>query len=759
MRRWLIVIGLGVVLSASSAYAVLRVKFEGPDLGDNIASILNKRMRGRIEIGSIEWSPASLKKIVTGGWVPLTIRDVRVWDDCALSAAVSGAEGDALRSGDPNEDCTPDDRPDPDPKSKRKPRKLLLRSDLVTAELDLHALMFGRHDFVFRRVWIHGGDALLEQTLEPYPLHAYDRTIVSMVTAFYPRMTATFHAGIFADAPPPIFDLRDIHISDLNLTLHMAPSSSDTPSHTSYGFTVRLEDVEVDAGPTPANNSYLYMDPTDPLVAKFYVRLAVTAQRGLVRVVDEGPRSVFRLPARGPRGELAEPYPLPGRTSLYQLPITDIKLDRLAQLPGEWGQRDYVANTLELELEARTLPCATMEVPNPLASDGASLRLAGELFNYWDRPYDGAWNVKLDAKNLGPTVRSCIIPSMGGDQLDGTISLTGPFVAQPAVGLDLTGVDFDVSLGQTAAPLRLTLAELHGKIDLVNEEGYIEKTKAMVRGGKEPGEVELSATFGLRPYNGNAQIEIVKAIDVGRFLPEAVATSVGKYLQGRLRAIGNIDESFELSSFDLALGATPRERAVRFHHGRLFTSDQFDTIEIEKVYVDAGKSHAEINGTVSFIKNAMDLRIGGNFPDLDVWLRRVDLPPLATSASGGGDIRVTGPLNRPKVTVRNTTLAGVPCIDKLELVDLVHEGNRVEVSKVTSPGLGGQLTGSGRLVLGGAMPVVERLELVGSRLDASKLCGLKGVVKGTIDEAWPRPSGGRIPGHPPTTATRRSRRA
>ena len=94
---------------------------------------------------------------------------------------------------------------------------------LITAEIDIHALMFGHHDFVFRNLWVHGGEALLEQTREPYPLHAYDRTIVSIVTAFYPRMKAGFRAGIYADAPPPIFDLRDIHIEHLNLTVHMAP--------------------------------------------------------------------------------------------------------------------------------------------------------------------------------------------------------------------------------------------------------------------------------------------------------------------------------------------------------------------------------------------------------------------------------------------------------------------------------------------------------------------------------------------------------
>src|SRR5882724_1063262 len=141
-RRWIIVIGVAAVLLVSGAFAVLRVQFEGASLGDNIASILNKRMRGRIEIGSIEWSTASLKKILTGGWVPLTLHDVRVWDDCALSASSSRDDGEVLRSGDPHEDCTPDDRPDPDPTSKRKPRKLLLRTDLVTAEIDVHAVMF-----------------------------------------------------------------------------------------------------------------------------------------------------------------------------------------------------------------------------------------------------------------------------------------------------------------------------------------------------------------------------------------------------------------------------------------------------------------------------------------------------------------------------------------------------------------------------------------------------------------------------------------
>src|SRR5687767_9033311 len=81
--RWLVLLGLAVVLVLGIAFAVLRVKFEGEDLGDQVASILNKRMRGKISVGSIEWSAGSLKTVITGGWVPITVRDVRVWDDCA----------------------------------------------------------------------------------------------------------------------------------------------------------------------------------------------------------------------------------------------------------------------------------------------------------------------------------------------------------------------------------------------------------------------------------------------------------------------------------------------------------------------------------------------------------------------------------------------------------------------------------------------------------------------------------------------------
>ncbi len=59
-----------MLLLSGTAFGYLRAKLEGPDLGDKIASVLNKRMRGRIEIGSIEWQTSSLKSVVSGAGFP-----------------------------------------------------------------------------------------------------------------------------------------------------------------------------------------------------------------------------------------------------------------------------------------------------------------------------------------------------------------------------------------------------------------------------------------------------------------------------------------------------------------------------------------------------------------------------------------------------------------------------------------------------------------------------------------------------------------
>jgi hypothetical protein len=725
-RRWLAVIGLAVLLVFGTAYAYLRVEWEGADLGDNLASMLNKRMRGRISIGSIEWSPRYLKTVVTGGWVPIVIRDVKVWDDCALSSELDPL--DERRLGDPNEDCTLDHRPDPDPTSKRKPRKLLIDAPRIDAEIDVHAALFGNHDLIFQHVKVYGGQVLLEQTSEPYPLHAYDRTIVSVLTAFYPRMRAGFRAGIYADSTPPKFDLRDATLENVDVTLQFTPYYVGN-GVIGYGLAARIEDVSIStATMTGDPTTYLHMNAVDPLVPKFYVRLALAGKHSWVRVMDEGKRDTFVLPGQGLNEQWAT-----GRKARYELELADITIRRLAQLPDQWGKKDYVANNLEMDIIAHTIPCKVNGVAgNP--KDGAELHLTGQLLEWWDRPYDGKWDLALAVKNLGPTLRTCIRDNLGGDNLYGTIKLSGPFIARPKVSLDLHGLDFDVPLSATEEPVRLTLAEVDGEIDLVNEQGSIQKTKALIRGGKEPGEVMVSATFGLKPLYSVADIDITNPIDIGRFLPPRAVSSVGKFLSGKLRVRGDVEEGFALENFDLALGRTPNERAVRVYAGRIFTKNSFDWINIENVQFQAGKSHATINGAIEYEGGEFyyrNLRINGDYPDLSMWLVRFGLPPIVASASGGGEIVLDGPIKNPTINVR-VMLAGVPCIDTLRIDNATIKSGILD-AKMSTTGLGGNLSGTIKADISGPTKIIQRMELTGTKVDAGKLCGLKGMAKGTID--------------------------
>ncbi len=135
------------------------------------------------------------------------------------------------------------------------------------------------------------------------------------------------------------------------------------------------------------------------------------------------------------------------------------------------------------------------------------------------------------------------------------------------------------------------------------------------------------------------------------------------------------------------------------------------------------------DGFVDTLKKTLAITIDGEFPDLDVWLRRFGLPQFAKTA-GGGQIVISGPLKSPTVGVR-LTLGGVPCMDTLSL-DAEIKDQIATIHHVRSTGLGGQLDGNGVVSLG-TPKVIQRFHLEGSKLDASRLCGLAGIVKGTLD--------------------------
>lgn len=293
LRRWIVAICLGLIVLLGAAVAVVRVQFEGEDLAENLCAMMNERMRGRIAIQSIEWPMSSLPKVVSGGWMPVTLRNVQIWDD----------EGETVA-----------------------------RTDRVTAELDLHSLMFGRHDFVLRKVVMHGGEVMLREVKEPYPLHDYDSTVFSIIAAFYGRRSAGFRAGVFA-ASSPLWDLRDFEVRDVDLEIRTKPLDE---AGGYYLFRSRVADVSA--------KGFLYMDPSDPLVPKMYVSMNLTGGEGQIDLYYQKDRAGNWKP----HGE-------------YSFPVAALDVKRLKQLPSGWPT-DPVANTLNFDVTVKTKNGATAQL-------------------------------------------------------------------------------------------------------------------------------------------------------------------------------------------------------------------------------------------------------------------------------------------------------------------------------------------------------------------------------------------------------------
>jgi hypothetical protein len=702
LRRWLVSIGLGLVLLIGTGIVILRVKFNGSALGGQIERMLNKRMRGRIEIAAIDWPLSALPKVATGGWVPVTLTGVTVWD---------------RRTDERTRDCFVD-------KELAPPRRVLHAPE-IHAELDIHALMFGRHDMVFRNVTIKGGHIRLEQISEPYPLHAYDKTSLSVVASFYPCMKAGFRAGFYAGAPPPVFDLRNVDIEHLDLDILIGVDDTipySSPGGPYYNTTLAIKDVN-------AKGAFIYMDPTDPLVSRMYFSLAPRTGPATLYMFDAGVK-----PAPGTPPELVDAAPDEHHPS-YSIEMSSIDVSRLAQLPDNWP-RTSVANSLRIEGVA-------------YLEEGGQLDITGDLIDWWDRQFDGQWNIIVAGSRLGPTLHADILPPLGGPDVTAKLSLTGPFIALPKLDFELGGLRYDVMFADPKLPvLELELDRLKGWVDFVNANGSLDTTVATAHcvrgvpdlcgpappGGDVPGQVELSASFGL-PLNLNANIDITQPLDLGPWLPPLARDSLGRFLRGRMRAVGKSDIQLGLDDIDLVLGRTRTERLTHIHSGQIYTANSFTSVELEALKVTAGATAVTINGGVSFANESFGFNVNGHSGDLATWLRRLGAPRIATSAEDAR-VNIEGRWVDGELALGidgKASLRGVPTVDQVDVVARL-EDELLFIDSLSSPGLGGTLTGSGEIRLRGT-PYIERLELEGAGLDIKKLPLGKGAITGTIRSA------------------------
>jgi hypothetical protein len=670
LLRWLALIGLALALITGIAVVILRHYLEGEGFGVWIADMLNAKIRGRIEIKTIEWPSSALPTLATGGWVPVTLRGVTVWDSKAPDA------------------------------------HQLLHTDLVTAQVDPHAIVSG--NFTFRNIKVEGGELLLQQVDEPYPLHAYDKSVISLLAAFYPTRKASFGNGIYVSSSS-IFDLRDFEIRHMRVKMLMGnydtpildPAPGGPRTRTAYTFGAELEDVTA--------RGFLYMDASDSLVPKFYFALTDPAATPWARI---------RATAPGAR-------PRPGLTTAhatlklfdadydpsYAIPLDHLAFERLAQLPRKWP-RDSLANSLEMVATAHT-------------PEGGEFSLRGDIQDYWDRPFDGAWALAADGKNLGKTLHNDFSRVFNEDaaNVGGHFDLRGPYIALPKVSFALTGVQIDLPIG--AKPLPLLLDRIEGVIDNVNEQIKIDKTVARGAGGA----VEMAGTMQMSPLQLQGSLAVTQPLDLGPYLPAGLRAAIGDKLSGTTYVTGDIADVLQFKDLKLNLGR------ASFTQGAITAQHYFDRVSFADVRVAAGATTATINGVVDTLEETLDLQIGATSPDLGQWLTRLGLPALAKS--GGGTVAIKNTWASPKIAGR-LQARGVAVVDDLDAgIDLT--GTTLTVSALTSKSLGA-LSGSGKIQLDGT-PRLDNFQLRGAHLDASRLPGAGGLLSGKINEVEVRASG------------------
>lgn len=484
--------------------------------------MLNSDIRGRVEIDSVEWPLHSLPKVISGGWIPITIRGLRVYDD----GGMRGEEVD-------------DDK-----------RELLLETELATGYIDAHSLMFGHHDVVIKDLKVpNGGYVLLRQVAEPYPLHEhYDTTVVSLASAFYARLQLGFRAGLTASTMP-IFDIRNFDVRGVTVEI-IYP-----------GVHLVAENVHT--------SGFLFSDFSDPLKLKAYFSLAPRAERGLLRLGDI---------AAGRKGDLAKG----DISTVYEIPLDEIQIHRLAQLPANWP-RDTVAHDVAWNITARTRDGAMIHLNGALLDYWVGyyggdfdinllIEQGGPLMELISNKLAGGQSLRLETKVTGPSIGPKV--QLGVQGLD----LRIPFSAsEPPLDLHLASAKAAFDLVTEQGSLEDTIAQGAGGevrlratfgLDPFQFDVHADITKPIVVGPYLPDEVRKLAGNGLHGrlhVFGDGERQKVDTLDLwlghAHMTGELVADREGmlhakqlKVRLGRTEVTSNGTVDVIAGTFDLGVG-------------------------------------------------------------------------------------------------------------------------------------------------------------------------------------------------------------
>lgn len=196
---------------------VLRVRYNGEALAKTAQSLLNENIRGRVEIGNVEWPLSGVRTLVTGGWLEVELTDVSVFDE---------------------------------------ENELVIKVPRAYLEIDVHAAIAGTYRM--RNLMVDkGGYVRIRVLPEPYPAHEYDTSVVSLASAFYPKKVPSFFTGYSAYRGPTI-DIQDFEVAGPGIEVEYHDA----------GVQAKVEHLR--------GGGFVYANNADPLAMKLYYSVAAT---------------------------------------------------------------------------------------------------------------------------------------------------------------------------------------------------------------------------------------------------------------------------------------------------------------------------------------------------------------------------------------------------------------------------------------------------------------------------------------------------
>ena len=477
-RKWVRGIALALatflIVGCIVAVIVARMFFHGANLAMFIEDRVNKKIRGRIEIGSVEWPLSQAHRAVTGGWVDVTIHDVEVWD----------YHGDLVGK---TERLT----------GKVKGRDLLLFKDYVFKDLRMP----------------DGGWVLIKEEFEPYPTYDHEITVVTLISAFFPKVRPPGPEHPESLAAKSTWDVSGIVVENLELDLEFPD------------FTGKVEGA--------GGKAWIYYAKPEgrgeDVVAFSYELENIKAPTGLLTIQNLAP-----------------------------IRLRDINVPAVAKKQPDVPKQNNRSKDMRFTANART-------------PEGARFEVTGAMLDYWMTPHGGTYDVLVLVENVGGLLETLSYGIVGGAHAEASIVVGGLRVL-PDYRVTLVNVDGELEPVQGKPAMPLHIEKTTVTYSKATSQGELLDTQIEVAGGAvaASGNYTLSE---LRPPAYALDLAVNGALQLEPWIDANTARLTGgTRLDGRL-SLHSTHRGVRFEKLDLRLGATRVKGAVEYGDDRIVHTD------------------------------------------------------------------------------------------------------------------------------------------------------------------------------------------